>query len=171
MARRDADEVARELRKIYTAPDPDAALDALAEFSASSWGRQYPQAVLVREQAWQAFTPFLAFSPAVRKLIYTTNDREPELPAAQDHQGPRPLPRRRRRGQAAVAGPHQHRGQAGPRARRPAAGSGKRSDQPARLVEGQRVAGWREALNELDSAYPGRLREQFREIIQKSLHT
>jgi len=36
--------------------------------------------------------------------------------------------------------------------------TGKRSDQPARLVEGQRVMGWREALNELDSAYPGRLR-------------
>ena len=34
----------------------------------------------------------------------------------------------------------------------------KRSDQPARLVEGQRVMGWREALNELDSAYPGRLK-------------
>ncbi len=30
--------------------------------------------------------------------------------------------------------------------------TGKRSDQPARLVEGQRVMGWREALNELDSA-------------------
>jgi putative transposase len=73
VARRDADEVARELRKIYTAPDPDAALDALAEFSASSWGRQYPQAVRVWEQAWEAFTPFLAFSPAVRKLLYTTN--------------------------------------------------------------------------------------------------
>ena len=36
--------------------------------------------------------------------------------------------------------------------------TGKRSDQPARLVEGQRVTGWREALNELDEAYPGRLR-------------
>jgi putative transposase len=36
--------------------------------------------------------------------------------------------------------------------------AGKRSDQPARLVEGQRVMGWREALNELDCAYPGRLR-------------
>jgi putative transposase len=64
-----------ELRKICTAPDPDAALDALAEFSASSWGRQYPQAVRVWEQAWEAFTPFLAFSPAVRKLLYTTNAR------------------------------------------------------------------------------------------------
>jgi putative transposase len=36
--------------------------------------------------------------------------------------------------------------------------TGKRSDQPARLVEGQRVMGWREALNELETAYPGRLR-------------
>ena len=36
--------------------------------------------------------------------------------------------------------------------------TGKRSDQPARLVEGQRVTGWREALGELDTAYPGRLR-------------
>ncbi|SFN51640.1 hypothetical protein [Actinomadura madurae] len=29
---------------------------------------------------------------------------------------------------------------------------------PARLVEGQRAAGWREALNELAEAYPGRIR-------------
>jgi putative transposase len=36
--------------------------------------------------------------------------------------------------------------------------TGKRSDQPARLVEGQRTMGWREALNELDTAYPDRLR-------------
>ena len=32
--------------------------------------------------------------------------------------------------------------------------TGKRSDQPARLIEGQRVMGWREALNELAIAYP-----------------
>jgi putative transposase len=36
--------------------------------------------------------------------------------------------------------------------------AGKRSDQPARIVEGQRVTGWREALGELGIAYPGRLR-------------
>jgi hypothetical protein len=36
--------------------------------------------------------------------------------------------------------------------------TGKRSDQPARLVEGQRTMGWREALNELDTACPDRLR-------------
>lgn len=31
----------------------------------------------------------------------------------------------------------------------------KRSEQPGRLVEGQRVTGWREALNELDDAISG----------------
>jgi len=36
--------------------------------------------------------------------------------------------------------------------------AGKRPDQPARLVEGQRVMGWLKALNKLDNAYPGRLR-------------
>jgi putative transposase len=73
VARRDAGEVARELRAICTAPDADAALDALAEFSASPWGIKYPQAARVFEAAWEEFTPFLAFSPAVRKLLYTTN--------------------------------------------------------------------------------------------------
>ncbi len=34
----------------------------------------------------------------------------------------------------------------------------KRNDQPARLFEGQRVMGWREAVNELAIAYPGRIR-------------
>jgi putative transposase len=34
----------------------------------------------------------------------------------------------------------------------------EKSFYPARLVEGQRVAGWREALNELAIAYPGRIR-------------
>jgi hypothetical protein len=33
-----------------------------------------------------------------------------------------------------------------------------RSSIVIRLVEGQRVMGWREGLNELDIAYPGRLR-------------
>jgi len=44
------------------------------------------------------------------------------------------------------------------RARRQRAG--KCSDQPARLVEDQRVMGWLEALDELDLAYSGRLRRE-----------
>jgi transposase-like protein len=159
VARRDASAVAKELRAIYTAPAAEAAFDALAAFAASPWGRKYPQAVRVWEDAWDAFTPFLAFSPAVRKLLYTTNAIESlnyqlrKVTKARGHfpnddavvkllwlaiiniEDKRARERLARRQQA-----------------------GQRADQPARLVEGQRVMGWREALNELDTAYPGRLR-------------
>ena len=73
VARRDAAEVAAELRKIYTAPTAEAAFDALAAFAASPHGKKHPQAVRVWEDAWDEFTPFLAFTPPVRRLLYTTN--------------------------------------------------------------------------------------------------
>jgi putative transposase len=65
--------VAASLRSIYTAPTVDAAQAALDEFKASEWGRKYPTAVRTWESAWERFIPFLAFPPAVRKIIYTTN--------------------------------------------------------------------------------------------------
>ena len=61
------------LKPIYTAPDEDAALMALAAFADSTWGKKYPSAVSTWENAWDRFTPFLAFGPALRKVIYTTN--------------------------------------------------------------------------------------------------
>jgi putative transposase len=73
VARRDAGQVAAELRRIYTAANADAAFEALADFSAGEWGRRYPQAARVFEDAWEEFIPFLAFGPATRKLLYTTN--------------------------------------------------------------------------------------------------
>jgi putative transposase len=159
VARRDAGEVAKELRKIYTAPDAGAAFDALAELSASPWGRKYPQAAKVFEDAWEDFTPFLAFSPAVRKLLYTTNAIESlnyQLRKVTKARGHFP------NDDAAVkllwlAIINIEDKRARERAARRQQ-TGKRSDQPARLVEGQRVMGWREALNELDAAHPGRLR-------------
>jgi transposase-like protein len=159
VARRDAGAVAKELRSVYTAPTAEAAFDALAAFSASDWGRKYPQAAKVFEDAWDAFTPFLAFSPAVRKLLCTTNAIESlnyQLRKVTKARGHFPnddavvkllwlaiinIEDKRARERAA---------------RRQA--TGKRSDQPARLVEGQRVLCWREALNEPGTAYPGRLR-------------
>ena len=119
VARRDAAAVAAGLRKIYTAPGPDAAYDALAEFAGSPLGHKYPQAVKAWETAWEAFTPFLAFSPPVRKLLYTTNSIESlnyqlrKVTKARGH-----FPQRRRRRQAALARDHQHRRQTRPRARR-----------------------------------------------------
>ena len=159
VARREAAAVAAQLRAIYTAPGEDAALEALAAFAASPLGRKYPQAVRVWEDAWDAFIPFLAFTPPVRKLLYTTNSIESlnyqlrKVTKARGHfpsddavvkllwlaiiniEDKRARERTARRQE-----------------------TGKRSDQPARLVEGQRVMGWREALNELDTAYPGRIR-------------
>jgi putative transposase len=159
VARRDAAAVAAELRKIYTAPGPDTAYEALAEFAGSPLGQKYPQAVKVWEDAWEAFTPFLAFTPPVRKLLYTTNAIESlnyQLRKVTKARGHFPsddavvkllwlaiinIEDKRARERAARRGE-----------------TGNRSDQPARLIEGQRVMGWREALNELDTAYPGRIR-------------
>ena len=58
------------------APTAEAAFDALAAFTESPWGKKYPQAARVWEQAWDDFTPFLAFPPLVRKMLYTTNSIE-----------------------------------------------------------------------------------------------
>jgi putative transposase len=66
--------VATALRAIYTAPSLDAAEIALQEFAASAWGQKYPTAVRAWESAWERFIPFLAFPPAVRKIIYTTDE-------------------------------------------------------------------------------------------------
>jgi len=159
VARRDAAAVAAGLRTIYTAPDADAAFDALAAFSASPLGQKYPQAVRVWESAWDRFTPFLAFTPPVRKLLYTTNSIESlnyQLRKVTKARGHFP-------GDDAVvkllwlAIINIEDKRARERAARRQE-TGKRSDQPARLIEGQRVMGWREALNELDIAYPGRIR-------------
>jgi putative transposase len=159
VARRDAAEVAGQLRAIYTAPSEEAALDALAAFAASELGRKYPQAARVWEDAWEAFTPFLAFSPPVRKLLYTTNSIESlnyQLRKVTKARGHFP-------GDDAViklmwlAIINIEDKRARERAARRQE-TGKRHDQPARLIEGQRVMGWREALGELDLAYPGRLR-------------
>jgi putative transposase len=65
--------VAALLRPIYTAPDEETALIALATFADSNLGKKYPAAVASWENAWEKFTPFLAFGPALRKVIYTTN--------------------------------------------------------------------------------------------------
>ena len=159
VARKDRSPVARELRKIYSAPDSDAALDALAEFSASPLGNKYPRSVKVWENAWDRFIPFFAFTPGVRKLLYTTNSIESlnyQLRKVTKNRGHFPGD------DAAVkllwlAIINIEDKRARERARRREE-SGKRHDQPARLIEGQRTTGWREALNELDTAYPGRIK-------------
>lgn len=65
--------VAAALKPIYTAANEEAALEALEAFEAGPWGRKYPAAVKTFTAAWERFTPFLAFPPELRRVIYTTN--------------------------------------------------------------------------------------------------
>jgi putative transposase len=65
--------MAAALRDIYTACDADAAQLALLAFADSPLGRKYPAAAAVWERAWDSFIPFLAYPPALRRVLYTTN--------------------------------------------------------------------------------------------------
>lgn len=65
--------VSVQLKSIYTAPSIESAAKALDDFEASSLGTKYPSAVATWRNAWERFTPFLAFPPELRKVIYTTN--------------------------------------------------------------------------------------------------
>jgi transposase-like protein len=64
--------LSRDLRPIYTAADETSAAAALEDFAAA-WGERYPAIVKVWRAHWSEFTPFLAFPPEVRRVIYTTN--------------------------------------------------------------------------------------------------
>lgn len=65
---------ASELRRIYTAPDADAALAVLDELT-REWADspRRTAALEVWRRAWERFIPFLAFPGEIRRIIYTTN--------------------------------------------------------------------------------------------------
>ncbi len=150
--------VAALLRPIYTAVNEDAALMALATFADSNLGKKYPAAVRTWEDAWDRFTPFLAFGPALRKVIYTTNSIESlnyQLRKIIKNRGHFPsdaaavkllwlairnIEDKRARERAKQAGK-----------------SGKDRQSVPRLVEGATVNGWKAALGELALVYPERI--------------
>lgn len=66
--------VAAALKPIYQASDADTAAAELAAFKTSPLGIRYPTTVATFETAWERFTPFLAFPPALRRVIYTTDE-------------------------------------------------------------------------------------------------
>lgn len=69
---KDRKAVAKDLKRIYQATDDVEAEKALAVFEAE-WSQKYPSIAPSWQRAWQEVIPFFAFSPAVRKIIYTTN--------------------------------------------------------------------------------------------------
>ena len=65
----DRRKVAAVLKAVYTAPNQEAAWQALTDFSESDMGVKYPQTVTTWERAWERFTPFLDFPPMLRRVI------------------------------------------------------------------------------------------------------
>ena len=72
--RREREQVARDLKPVYTAVDADAAQLALERFD-EKWGQRFPVITQAWLNAWEYVTPFLAFPPEVRRVIYTTDER------------------------------------------------------------------------------------------------
>src|SRR5919197_913652 len=70
--RREREQVARDLKPIYTAVDADAAQAALEAFD-EQWGARFPVITQAWLDAWEYVIPFLAFPDEVRRVIYTTN--------------------------------------------------------------------------------------------------
>ena len=70
--RREREQVARDLKPIYTAKDADQAHAELEAFD-ERWGQRFPVITQAWLNAWEHVIPFLAFPAEVRRVIYTTN--------------------------------------------------------------------------------------------------
>ena len=75
VAYKDRKTVAADLRRIYTAVDAEHAADELTAF-AEKWDGRYPTISHSWLEHWEQITPFLAYPPEVRRVIYTTNSIE-----------------------------------------------------------------------------------------------
>ena len=69
---KDRKAIAGDLKKIYSAPSEEIAVDELEAFS-KRWDSKYPMISRSWKTKWAELTPFFKFPPAIRKVIYTTN--------------------------------------------------------------------------------------------------
>lgn len=151
--------VAAALKPVYQAVDAEAAKAALDEFASSELGQANPNTRRVFEDAWEQFTPFLAFPPMLRRVIYTTNSIESlnyQLRKVTKNRGHFPSD------DAAVkllwlAICNIEDKRARQRAREQGLPRGSKRIAPGRLVEGQVVTNWKQALAQLALAYPDRI--------------
>jgi putative transposase len=72
VGRQDWDAVKRDIKPIYTAPNPDAAFIALDELD-DKWNKKYGAMVRLWRNAWEEFTPFLDYDIEIRRMICSTN--------------------------------------------------------------------------------------------------
>ena len=66
------DQIARDLRPVYTAPNEAAAQARFEEF-AEKWCTMYPAIRRLWENAWSEFIPFLDYDVEIRRIICSTN--------------------------------------------------------------------------------------------------
>ena len=66
------DQIARDLRPVYTAPTEAAARARFEEF-AEKWCTMYPAIRQLWENAWSEFIPFLDYDVEIRRIICSTN--------------------------------------------------------------------------------------------------
>jgi putative transposase len=71
-SRQDADAIKRDIKPIYTAVSPDAALAALDELD-EKWGTKYRAMIRLWRNAWNEFIPFLDYDAEIRAVICSTN--------------------------------------------------------------------------------------------------
>jgi putative transposase len=150
--------VATALKPVYQAPDAEAARVELEAFAASELGQNNPHTVAAFRNAWERFTPFLAFPPMLRRVIYTTNAIESlnyQLRKVTKNRGhfpsddavvkllwlaicniedKRAREREKERGRPSI-----------------------QRTAPSRLIEGQMTTNWKQALGQLAIAYPDRI--------------
>ncbi len=155
---KDRKAVAAALKPIYQAANADGALIELEALAATPLGRKYPSTIKAFRDAWERFTPFLAFPPALRRVIYTTNAIESlnyQLRKVTKNRGHFPndaavvkllwlaicdIEDKRSRERAKERG-------------KPAS---ERKAKP-KLIEGQVTTNWKQALAQLAIAFPDRI--------------
>lgn len=69
------DEFMVDLKPVYTAVTKSEAETALKELT-DTWSEKYPMAVAVWQNNWEALSHYFAFSPEIRRMMYTTNPIE-----------------------------------------------------------------------------------------------
>jgi putative transposase len=65
--------VAAALKPIYQAESAATARERLEDFDRGSWGQKYPAIAHSWRRNWEQVSPFFAFAPDLRKILYTTN--------------------------------------------------------------------------------------------------
>ena len=66
------DQIAHDLRPVYTAASEAEALTRFAEFE-EKWAKPYPAISRLWRNAWSEFVPFLDYDVEIRKIICSTN--------------------------------------------------------------------------------------------------